>query len=80
MANKQKNEWDEREIGALWTQEGKTGTYYTGVVNGQRIVIFANKFKDEGGDRPSYRIYKDIAADKKIEKKATHKDEDDLPL
>ena len=52
----------EKSIGALWSKEGKNGTYMTGTIEleeGQKvsIVIFSN---DKGGveTRPDYRIFK----------------------
>lgn len=49
----------EREIGALWVKQGKK-EYYTGTINGQRVVMFAT-----GGDgiRPSFKIYKEQERD-----------------
>ena len=74
MAEKQKNEMDEREIGALWEKESKNGAFFTGDVNGQKIVIFKNKFKEDGDKKPTWRIYKDKPLDNKSNR------DDDIPL
>ena len=57
------NDWEKREIGALWKKEGRSGPYYTGSLNdkdGQsmRIVCFANKSKTSQS-QPDIRIYED---------------------
>ncbi len=74
MAEKQKNEWDEREIGALWTKDDR----FFGNINGEKVVIFKNKFKEGVENRPDYRVYKEKALESKGAKKP--KDDDDLPL
>lgn len=48
---------EEREIGALWAKEGSKGTYYTGTVNGHRVVMF--KQKDTSNGKPSFKILKE---------------------
>lgn len=84
MAETAKNEWEEREIGALWVESGKTEKYMTGTVNGEKVIIFKNKFKEKGDKKPFYRVYKDKTLDgpKKTESKAKAQveDDDDLPL
>lgn len=45
----------EREIGALWVKQGKS-KYYTGTINGQRVVMFAT---GNDGIKPSFKIYKE---------------------
>lgn len=51
---------DEHEIGALWQRTGKRGTYFTGEVLGQRIVVFANDRKTPGSKAPDFRILKSV--------------------
>lgn len=47
----------ESEIGALWTRTSKTGvTYYTGTINGEDVVVFANK--SDNPKAPTLRVYK----------------------
>lgn len=51
----------EREIGALWVKYGKNNNkYYTGAINGQRVVMFDT---GDGGVKPSYKIYKEQERD-----------------
>ena len=57
MEDKQKNEWQEREIGALWKNEGRNQTYLTGKVGDQKVVIFSNRNKNKD-NQPDYRGYK----------------------
>ena len=65
MADKPKNEMDEREIGALWTREGNADgkKFWSGSVTidgvEHKIVVFTNTFKEKGDNKPSLRIYKD---------------------
>jgi len=48
----------EDSIGALWKRKDKKGrTYLTGVVNGMKVVIFAND-KGDNEKRPDFRVYK----------------------
>lgn len=47
---------DPNEIGALWEKSGAKGTYYTGEINGQRVVVFpVNKRHDRS---PALRVLK----------------------
>ena len=50
MEDKQKNEWQEREFGALWKNEGRNQTYLTGKIGDQKVVIFSNKHKNKDND------------------------------
>lgn len=58
---KKENEWSERELGALWRKGGEN-PFYSGslTVDGQRleVVIFPNKYKENGSNQPDLRIYK----------------------
>lgn len=45
------------EIGALWQKSSARGDYFTGTVNGQRIVVFANTRKSSD-KQPDWRILK----------------------
>lgn len=49
----------EREIGALWVKQGKK-EYYTGSINGQRVVMFTTGYH---GTKPSFKIYKEQERD-----------------
>lgn len=58
MEDKQKeNEWQKREIGALWKNEGRNQTYLTGKVGEQKVVIFSNRNKNKD-NQPDFRVYK----------------------
>ena len=57
MEDTQKNEWQEREIGALWKNKGRNQTYLTGKVGDQKVVIFSNKNKNKD-NQPDFRVYK----------------------
>ena len=57
MEDKQKNEWQEREFGALWKNEGRNQTYLTGKIGDQKVVIFSNKNKNKD-NQPDFRVYK----------------------
>jgi len=60
---KEKNdEWKERELGALWRVDGNQQSFYSGEIvqsdgTKKKIVIFKNKFKEEGSNQPDLRIY-----------------------
>lgn len=47
------------KLGALWQKTGPKGDYFTGEINGQKIVIFANGFK-QSDKHPDWIIYKSV--------------------
>ena len=49
-------ERDPNERGCLWEKQGAKGTYFTGLIDGEPIVVFKNTAKKEGGKAPDYRI------------------------
>jgi len=59
------NEWSKRDIGALWKREGKNQKYLSGYVKIDdsglekevKVVVFANKNKNNNEKAPDYRIY-----------------------
>jgi len=59
------NEWSKRDIGALWKKEGKNQKYLSGYVKFDelgsekevKVVVFANKNKNNNQKAPDYRIY-----------------------
>lgn len=61
MDDKQKNDWQEREIGALWKKESSNGSYYSGKLkignDNYEVVCFPNKHKSED-KHPDIRVYK----------------------
>jgi len=50
----------EKDIGALWVKDGKTGKFLSGVITigetAHQIVIFKNGFKEKP-NQPDWRIY-----------------------
>ena len=64
MSDTSKNEWQDREIGALWKRDNGSQKYLTGKMkdkdgNEQQVVIFKNKFKDKE-NQPDFRVYKSV--------------------
>jgi len=58
MSDTKNDEWKERELGALWLKEGKSGKFFSGKVGDQEVVVYKNDKYVEGGNFPYYRIYK----------------------
>jgi uncharacterized protein (DUF736 family) len=58
--NKDKNEWTDREIGALWinVKQSDGSKYLTGSINGEKVVVFKNKSHEENDKAPYFRVYK----------------------
>ena len=60
--NKTPSKWQQREIGALWKNEGRNQKYLAGHVkmpdgSEQKVVIFSNK--NRSSDKaPHFRVYK----------------------
>ena len=49
-------EKDPNEIGVLWEKKtAKGGTWYSGIINGQRVVVFWNG-KKSSPKSPDYRV------------------------
>lgn len=81
---KKNNEWQERELGALWKKESATQKYLSGHVKvddgmgGEdtlQLIIFANKHKQKD-NHPDFRIYKSTP----LAKKATSKQQQQVPV
>jgi uncharacterized protein (DUF736 family) len=60
---KTENKWNEREIGALWTKESRSGSqkYMTGHFKNSQgektdVVVFSNKDK-KNEKAPDFRVY-----------------------
>jgi uncharacterized protein (DUF736 family) len=51
-------ERDPNELGALWEKTSGRGTYMTGTINGQPVVVFRNDRKAEGSKAPDWRVMK----------------------
>ena len=59
----EKSDWQKREIGALWKNEGRNQKYLSGHVkledgSEQKVVVFSNKHRNENDRAPHFRIYK----------------------
>jgi|10_taG_2_1085330.scaffolds.fasta_scaffold00617_16 uncharacterized protein (DUF736 family) len=64
MSTEKNNEWQERELGALWKRQSGDKKYLTGKIKNsdgstQSVVIFKNKFKDKE-NQPDFRVYKSV--------------------
>ena len=58
-----KNDWKEREIGALWKKESESQTFLTGKIDASKltgdtvqIVVFKNNYKEKEA-QPDLRMY-----------------------
>lgn len=84
MSDTKNTDWKERELGALWIKETSKGIkFLSGTINGKRISIWKNKFYEEGGDKPYYRIYEDTEASAAASQKQAAQKEtkpDDIPF
>lgn len=45
------------KIGALWQKSSDRGDYFSGEVNGVKVVVFANSYKTDE-KQPDWLIYK----------------------
>ena len=64
--NTTSNDWQEREIGALWNRNGSNQKYLSGklkLADGSTldVVIFSNKYKN-ADNQPDFRVYKGTPA------------------
>ena len=49
-----------KDIGALWEKTSKAGRrFLSGMIDGRRVVVFANIHKQPGERTPDWRIYED---------------------
>jgi uncharacterized protein (DUF736 family) len=61
MSDKVENkEWQNREVGALWLNVNQSSgdKYLTGQINGEKVIMFKNKYKEENPKAPDFRVYK----------------------
>lgn len=56
-------EKDPNEVGAMWEKEGQHGVYMTGVINGQRHVMFKTKKSSEKA--PDWRVMKSLSKEER---------------
>lgn len=59
------SERDPNEIGALWEKQSAKGTYFTGKIGDQPVVIFKNGNKREGSNAPDWRVLKPTPKDER---------------
>lgn len=68
--NEKKSDWQEREVGALWKNEGRQQKYLSGYIKtpqgDMKVVVFSNKHRTDNDRAPHFRIYKS----KELEAKA----------
>lgn len=67
MSTEQKNEWQKREVGALWKRKSGSGQSYLsghvtltdelGTEKRVKVICFSNKFKSENEKAPDLRVY-----------------------
>ncbi len=50
------SEHDQNELGCLWEKTSGRGTYMTGTINGQPVVVFRNDRKAAGSKAPDWRV------------------------
>lgn len=49
---------ERKDIGALWEKTSQNGMrYMSGTINGQRVAVFRNKYKEDGDNKPHWRIF-----------------------
>jgi uncharacterized protein (DUF736 family) len=75
--SKAKNDWEDRELGALWVHTKPDGTkYLTGSINKEKIIIFKNKYKEDNERAPDFRVYKQKSLEQSSENKSEELQED----
>lgn len=71
-----------KSIGALWLKESQKGQqYFTGTIDGKRIVVYANGYKKEP-KHPDFVIYEDKREPNKkiIVNAPSQQQTDDIPF
>ena len=81
MSEKEKNEWQQREVGALWKRVSKSGQKYLsghvsiedelGTEKRMKVICFSNKFKSENEKAPDLRVYIQSDEEAPAKEKAT---------
>lgn len=67
VENKSQNEWQKREIGALWKRKSASQSYLSGHIDVSKadaflgdsklkFVVFSNRYKEKDS-HPDYRVY-----------------------
>ncbi len=70
------SERDPNELGALWEKQSTKGTYFTGKIGNQPVVVFKNTRKEAGSNAPDWRVLKPTP---KEDRPARQEPEDDGP-
>ncbi|MDE2098418.1 MAG: hypothetical protein KGL39_14290 [Patescibacteria group bacterium] len=74
---------DPNEIGALWQAQGDKKYVFSGVINGERVVVFENTRKTNG-KAPDYRVvrstYKSDSLTTAVAPVADAITDDDIPF
>jgi hypothetical protein len=63
------SERDPNELGALWEKQGKKGTYFTGKIGDQPVVVFKNDRKQAGSKAPDWRVLKPQPEDREMDQR-----------
>ena len=71
---------DPNELGALWEKKGKRGTYFTGKIGDQAVVVFRNEHKKEGSKAPDWRVLKPQQQDRNQDQRTPQSDSGDVPF
>lgn len=72
------SERDPNELGALWEKTGKKGTYFTGKIGDQPVVVFKNDRKQPGSKAPDWRVLKPQKQDRDQDQRPGPVDGDDI--
>ncbi len=70
------SERDPNELGALWEKTSAKGTYFTGKIGDQAVVVFKNDRKQAGSNAPDWRVLKPTA---KSDRPVRQQPDDDGP-
>ena len=77
-----KNEWSEREVGALWLKQSPNQKYFSGHVTVEdefgdekklQVVVFRNRNKQKD-NHPDFRIYKSVPRNTSGQKPPTNEE------
>ena len=79
----QNNEWKERELGALWIKNGRSGDFFSGhishtTIDGKRLEVVGFRNKNKTSERaPDYILYKSKPLDQNAMSQKTPLREDE---
>lgn len=69
---------DPNELGALWEKHGRKGTYFTGKIGDQPVVVFRNEQKKDGSKAPDWRVLKPQKQDRDQDQRPAPIEVDDI--